>query len=137
MTKKIDIERTKQLVHYAVERYPNRRNPAINGDACVYTSVNGTSHCIAGQVIVDAGHNAPDVNEVMTVTDCAIFKRTFTVGSLRYLEIAQAIFDGRSVYHFSFTLVRGTRSPRKWSSAIKILDDITDKFPVNELSTLR
>lgn len=57
--KYLSMAKAKQLVRDAVERHPNRKNP-MSGATCVYTCPNDPElHCIAGQVLVDAGIPLP------------------------------------------------------------------------------
>ena len=120
------LEQTEKMVRDAVAAHPNRKNPVEGGSllACMYTSKNGKSHCIAGQVFADAGlpmpspsaGAIPDLEESMPELRAA-----FNADAWEYLFQAQCIFDGGYVHDLEDP--RNHVGPRMWKSALKLLEN--------------
>ena len=126
MASVITLEKAKEMVRSAVERYPNRVNPTEGGRnplSCLYTSRNGKSHCIAGQVFADAGvaMPPPDAGSVIDLPDkYPDLRASFTEDAWEYLYNAQCIFDGGHVHGVEPPRVHV--APRKWKTALKMLE---------------
>src|SRR5262245_22697816 len=130
---KIGVKQLMQLVEQAVQANPNRTNPIDRG-VCVYTNRRGTSHCIAGQVFEDAGLGAPDVTVLGVIYDIPDkkYRRAFTPAAWNLLDQVQAIFDGNSISLGSYPyteVVPPSRNPRRWSVAMKLLDEKFHQLP--------
>lgn len=128
MQSQVTLDRAKELVRNAVERFPNRINPRETqgvGDVCLYTGNRGT-HCIAGQVLADLGLPLPDPNSIanssaLTDDDVLGPDHPFTEDALSYLRSAQYIFDGGPIAHHKKT------STRRWSAALNLLEKHADE----------
>lgn len=125
MTATITLDKAKELVRDAVARFPNRVNPTRESGAgsCVYTSASGKTHCIAGQILSDLGLPVPEFEVYGDVKD-VVEPDWFTDDALDYLLAAQAIFDGG--YAVRYEEPRSHVGPRKWSTALKLLEKATD-----------
>lgn len=130
MQSTIGLDKTKELVRDAVKRYPNRINPTRGfGGGCAYTSKNGKTHCIAGQVFADLGLPVPPHDYYGAVDDLVeVVPETverFSPEALDYLLGAQSIFDGG--FWSSKEEPRKHVAPRKWSTALKLLEKATEE----------
>lgn len=126
----VDLDKAKQLVRDAVARHPNRRNPQSDG-GCVYTSVTGKSHCIAGQVFADLNLDVPGpeiecgLSELPSLYgDYGDLPTRFTNAAWEYLCKAQYVFDGGRIKEAS-PVLHGA-SPRRWSQALSLLEEYED-----------
>lgn len=143
---------TLELIRKAVTAHPNRRNPKPCGNdkfsACLYTSKNGQSHCIAGQLIKDTGATPPKWDVEVDIKSLAegtyddlcpgmaeYLQSTFDEESLVLLLLAQNIFDGGRVPKPGFPfenwvhwvpqdqMIEGsTDTPRRWKDALVLLE---------------
>ena len=119
------LEQTQKMVRDAVAAHPNRKNPVEKGSslACMYTSTNGKSHCIAGQVFADAGLPMPEPR-AGAIPDIEItmpeLRVQFTDDAWEYLFQAQCIFDGGYVHDLEDP--RNHVGPRVWKTALKLLE---------------
>lgn len=128
MQSTITLEKAKELVRDAVERFPNRSNPRERGwrDVCLYTGPGG-AHCIAGQVLADLGLPLPDPNNLIantstfTVDDMLGSDHPFTDDAIDYIRAAQYVFDGGAIGY------RPKTRTRRWSTALRLLEKHLDE----------
>lgn len=149
----IDLERARQLVREALERTPDRINPHEVRDSgyykrtvCLYTDpTDGTLHCIAGQVLADAGITPPAPGAIAgfdsmwstgfdDVSDYypPLFDK-FSQEAAEFLTRVQRVADGEGWDEEILppNVVGDFKTfPRKWGEVLSILDRINWDFPV-------
>lgn len=123
----VDKATVVKTVEAAVERFPHRRNPQ-HDRACVYTSVSGKSHCIAGQAFKDLGMKVPPKEVGCGLADLGVcypfeyggLSERFTDDAWNYLCKAQYVFDGGLILTKDGKRIKGGE-PRKWRQALSLL----------------
>lgn len=127
----VTLDDVKGLVKQAVEAHPNRVNPhEKDSSSCAYTSVTGI-HCIGGEVLdilgcelPGAGHfmNNASMSDLVEAWERTVWNNTveFTPEALKYLCIAQCVFDGVVV---SGGIINDSIGARRWSTAYRMLEN--------------
>ena len=85
-----------------INRYPDNRNP-MEGQFCLYSSVDGKSHCVIGQYMFEKGFEMPGHGERASI-DAVIqygsyFQHTWSDAQIQLLRNTQAWADDATSKH--------------------------------------